>query len=152
MHNDDPRKLRPKGMIFQVSDARKPLMSVGSMADAPCSCLFPKTGGSMRDVDSSEIIPLTRRGKLYHVRAWMKAANRPPFWRARLLVHSEHADSVRPLDSASGVGEATRNGEASSSATVEGWVKGGEEESQEETRKPKAAECSMTVHAHRCRS
>ena len=54
-------------------------------------------------------------------------------------MHSEHADSVRPLDSASGAGEATQNGQASSSTTVEGGDKGGEEESQEETRKPQIA-------------
>ena len=47
-------------------------------------------------------------------------------------MHSEHADSVRRPDSASGAGEATRNGEASSLTTVEGGDKGGEEESQEE--------------------
>ena len=62
-------------------------------------------------------------------------------------MHSEHADSVRPFDSASGAGEATRNGEASSSTTVWGGDKGGEEESQEEIRKPQIARRPYTPTA-----
>ena len=74
-----PGSSEPKGIIFQVSDAHKPLMSVGSMGDAGFKCLLSKAGGFMRDVDSGEMIPLTRRGKLYHLRAWVKNFRCPPF-------------------------------------------------------------------------
>ena len=74
-----PGSSEPKGIIFQVSDVYKPLMSVGSMADAGFKCRLSKTGGVMRDVDSGEMIPLTRRGNLYHLRAWVKAADSLPF-------------------------------------------------------------------------
>ena len=74
-----PGSSESKGIIFRVSDVHKPLMSVGSMAVAGFECLLSKTGGIMRDVDSGEMIPLTRRGYLYHSRAWVKAADRPPF-------------------------------------------------------------------------
>ena len=68
----------PKGIVFQVSDVHKPLMSVGSMADAGFECLLGKQGGIMRDVDSGEMIPLTRRGNLYHFRAWVRSADSLP--------------------------------------------------------------------------
>ena len=74
-----PGSSEPKGIIFQVSDVHKPLMSVGSMADAGFECLLSKTGGFMRDVDSGEMIPLTRRGNLYHLRAGVKGADSPLF-------------------------------------------------------------------------
>ena len=73
-----PGSSEPKGIIFQVSDVHKPLMSVGSMADAGFEWLLSKTGGFMRDVDRGERIPLTRRGNLYHLRAWVKGADSPP--------------------------------------------------------------------------
>ena len=65
----------PKGIVFQVSDVHKPLMSVGSMADAGFECLLGKNGGVMRDVDTGECIPLTRHGNLYVLRAWVKSAD-----------------------------------------------------------------------------
>ena len=68
-----PGSSEPKGIIFQVPDVHKPLVSVGSMFDAGFECLLSKTGGFMRDVDSGEMIPLTRRRNLYHSRAWVKA-------------------------------------------------------------------------------
>ena len=67
----------PKGIVFQVSNAHKPLMSVGAMTDAGYECLLAKERGFMRDVDSGEMIPLIRRGNLYHLRAWVKAADTP---------------------------------------------------------------------------
>ena len=74
-----PGSSEPKGIIFQVSDLHKPLMSVDSMDDAGFECLLSKTGGFMRDVDSGEMIPLTPSGNLYDLRAWVKAADSPPF-------------------------------------------------------------------------
>ena len=66
-----------EGIIVRVSDVHKTLMSVGSMADAGFQCLLSTTGGFMRDVDSGEMIPLTRRGNSYNLQAWVKAADRP---------------------------------------------------------------------------
>ena len=65
----------PKGIVFQVSNVHKPLMSVGAMADAGYECLLSKDGGIMRDVDSGEMIPLARRGNLYILRAWVRSAD-----------------------------------------------------------------------------
>ena len=65
----------PKGIVFQVSNVHKPLMSVGAMADAGYKCLLGREGGMMRDIDTGEIIPLERRGNLYHLRAWVRAAD-----------------------------------------------------------------------------
>ena len=65
----------PKGIVFQVSDVHKPLMSVGAMADAGFECLLGKEGGFMRDVDTGERIPLVRRGNLYMLKAWVKSAD-----------------------------------------------------------------------------
>jgi hypothetical protein len=70
-----PGSSSPKGIIFQVSDVHKPLMSVGSMADAGYECLLRKDGGIMRDTDTGECIPIIRRGNLYVLRAWVKSAD-----------------------------------------------------------------------------
>ena len=63
-----------KGIVFQVSDVHKPLMSVGSMANAGFECLLGKGGGIMRDIESGEIILLERRANLYHFKAWVRTA------------------------------------------------------------------------------
>ena len=70
-----PGSATPKGIIFQVSDVHKPLMSVGAMTDAGFECLLAKEGGFMRDVEQGEIIPLTRRGNLYILKAWVRSAD-----------------------------------------------------------------------------
>ena len=67
----------PKGIVFQVTDVHKPLMSVGAMADAGFECLMAKQGGFMRDVDTGELIPLQRRGNLYVLQAWVRSADAP---------------------------------------------------------------------------
>ena len=70
-----PDSAVPKGIVFQVSDVHKPLMSVGAMADAGYECLLAKDGGFMRDVDSGEMIPLARIGNLYVLRARVRGAD-----------------------------------------------------------------------------
>ena len=65
----------PKGIVFQVSNIHKRLMSVGAMAGAGFECVLGKQGGLMRDVDTGECIPLTRKGNLYMLKAWVKAAD-----------------------------------------------------------------------------
>ena len=70
-----PGSPTPKGIIFKVSDAHKPLMSVGAKADAGYEFLLSKQGGFMRYADTGEMIPLTRRGNLYVLKAWVRAAD-----------------------------------------------------------------------------
>ena len=72
-----PGSAVPKGIIFQVSNVHKPLMSVGAMADAGYECLLAKEGGCMRDIDTGELVPLTRRGNLYHLNSWVRSAEAP---------------------------------------------------------------------------
>ena len=55
----------PKGVIFQASDVHKPLMDVGSMADAGFECLLSKNGGIVRDVDTGDEIPVERRKNVH---------------------------------------------------------------------------------------
>ena len=70
-----PGSATPKGIIFQVSDVHKPLMSVGAMTDSGFECLLAKEGGFMRDIETGEMIPLTRRGNLYVLKAWVRSAD-----------------------------------------------------------------------------
>jgi hypothetical protein len=74
-----PGSTTPKGIVFQVTDVHKPLMSVGAMCDAGYECLMSKEGGFMRDAETGEMIPLTRRGNLYVLQAWVRTAEGTPF-------------------------------------------------------------------------
>ena len=74
-----PGSTTPKGIVFQVTDVHKPLMSVGAMCDAGYECLMSKEGGFMRDAETGEMIPLTRRGNLYVLQAWVRTAEGSPF-------------------------------------------------------------------------
>ena len=60
-----PGGLVPKGIVLQVSNVHRRLMSVGLMMEAGYECLLSKEGGLLRDVDTGGMIPLVRRGKLY---------------------------------------------------------------------------------------
>ena len=74
-----PGSTVPKGIVFQVTDVHKPLMSVGAMCDAGYECLMSKAGGFMRDIDTGEMIPLVRRGNLYVLQAWVRSSDGTPF-------------------------------------------------------------------------
>ena len=74
-----PGSTVPKGIVFQVTDVHKPLMSVGAMCDAGYECLMSMEGGFMRDIESGEMIPLTRKGNLYVLQAWVRTAEGTPF-------------------------------------------------------------------------
>ena len=69
----------PKGIIFQVTDVHKPVMSVGAMTDAGCECLMVKVGGFMRDTSTGEFIPLVRRGNLYVLQVCVRTVDRTFF-------------------------------------------------------------------------
>jgi hypothetical protein len=45
------------------------------MTDAGFECLLAKEGGFMRDIETGEMIPLTRRGNLYVLKAWVRSAD-----------------------------------------------------------------------------
>ena len=49
----------------------------GAMSDAGFGCLLMRNGGAIRDVDTGEMIPLTRRGNLYHLKAWVRSVEVP---------------------------------------------------------------------------
>ena len=70
-----PGSATPKGIILQVSDVHKPLTSAGAMTDAGFECLLAKEGGFMRDIETGEMIPLTRRGNLYVPKAGVRSAD-----------------------------------------------------------------------------
>ena len=70
-----------KKLIFQCADVHKALLSVANVADMGFECLLGKEGGILRDVTSGEVIPLHRRGNLYHMRAWVKADETQDFHR-----------------------------------------------------------------------
>jgi hypothetical protein len=74
-----PGSTTPKGIVFQVTDVHKPLMSVGAMCDAGYECLMSREGGFMRDVETGEMTPLIRKGNLYVLQAWVRTAEGSPF-------------------------------------------------------------------------
>ena len=68
----------PKLIAMQVADVHKPLLSLSRCADMGFESRFGKTHGCLIDSSNGEIIPLTRKGNLYVLRAWVRAA---PFGR-----------------------------------------------------------------------
>ena len=61
-------------MAVQAADVHKPLLSLGRCADAGFESRFGLTAGALIDVQTEEIIPLERRGNLYYLRTWVRAA------------------------------------------------------------------------------
>ena len=69
---------RSKGISFQVADVHKALLSLSRCADMGFESRFGKKYGCLIDSESGEVIPLERRGNLYYLKAWIRAA---PFGR-----------------------------------------------------------------------
>ena len=63
---------------MQVADVHKPLLSLSRCADMGFESRFGATMGCLIDTTSGEVIPLQRRGNLYVLRCWIRAA---PFGR-----------------------------------------------------------------------
>ena len=61
-----------KRIIFQCVDVHKPLLSISRVADMGYECRLGASGGQLVDTQTGEIIPLHRRGNLYHMKAWVK--------------------------------------------------------------------------------
>ena len=63
---------------MQVADIHKPLLSLSRCADMGFESRFGRVAGALIDERSGEVIPLQRKGNLYVLRCWIKAA---PFGR-----------------------------------------------------------------------
>ena len=63
---------------MQVADIHKPLLSLSRCADMGFESRFGRVAGALIDEQSGEVIPLQRKGNLYVLKCWIKAA---PFGR-----------------------------------------------------------------------
>ena len=65
-----------KRIHFQVAEVHKALLSTAKAADMGYDSYYGKKGGYLEDTQTGERIPLHRRGDLYVLRMWIKAAPR----------------------------------------------------------------------------
>ena len=68
----------PKSISMQVADVHKALLSLSRCVDMGFESRFGAAFGCLIDTMTGEITPLQRRGHLYRLRAWIRAA---PFGR-----------------------------------------------------------------------
>jgi hypothetical protein len=68
----------PKGISMQVADVHKALLSLSRCADMGFESRFGSAFGCLIDTVTGEVVPLQRKGNLYVLRAWIRAA---PFGR-----------------------------------------------------------------------
>ena len=61
-----------KRITFQVADVHKPLLSITACADMGFDCFLGKDGGSLRNRESGEVIPLERKDTLYTMKMWIR--------------------------------------------------------------------------------
>ena len=61
-------------MHFQVADIRCPLFSLSKAADQGFRSHLDQHGGWLEDTQTREIIPIMRRGDLYVMQMWIRAA------------------------------------------------------------------------------
>ena len=72
-HAADARKIH-----LQFADVHKALLRLSRCADMGFKRRFGSRGGALIDEESGEVIPLRRKGNLYVLKCWLKAA---PFGR-----------------------------------------------------------------------
>ena len=72
-HASEARKIN-----LQVADVHKALLSLSRCADMGFESRFGRRAGALIDEESGEVIPLQRKGNLYVLKCWLKAA---PFGR-----------------------------------------------------------------------
>ena len=70
-----------KSIAMQVADVHKALLSLSRCADMGFESRFGSHFGCLYDTQTGEVIPLLRRGNLYVLRAWIRAAPALPFGR-----------------------------------------------------------------------
>ena len=63
-----------RAMAVQVADVHKPLLSLSRCADAGFESRFGQFAGCLIDSVTEEIIPMRRKGNLYFLKAWVRAA------------------------------------------------------------------------------
>ena len=63
-----------RGLTIQVANVHKPLLSLSRCADLGYESRFGKYAGALIDGESGEVIPLVRKGNLYMLKCWLKAA------------------------------------------------------------------------------
>ena len=68
----------PQSIAMQVADVHKALLSLSRCADMSFESRFGAAFGCLIDKVTGEVTPLQRRGNLYILRAWIRAA---PFGR-----------------------------------------------------------------------
>ena len=72
-----------------VPDVHKPLLSLSRCADMRFKSRFGRTMGALIDEETGEVVPLKRKGNLYGLRCWLRAApfgGREARW--RLCTHT----------------------------------------------------------------
>ena len=69
---------QPKAISMQVADVHKALLSLSRCADMGFESRFGSAYGCLLDTVTGEVVPLQRKGNLYVLKAWIKAA---PFGR-----------------------------------------------------------------------
>ena len=68
----------PRHINLQVADVHKALLSMSRCADMGFESRFGRVAGALIDEESGEVIPLQRKGNLYVLKCWLRAA---PFGR-----------------------------------------------------------------------
>ena len=68
----------PRHISMQVADVHKGQLSISRCSDMGFASKFGRVAGALIDEQSGEVIPLQRKGNLYVLRCWIKAA---PFHR-----------------------------------------------------------------------
>ena len=71
----------PRSICMQVADVHKALLSLSRCADMGFESRFGSRFGCLIDTVTGEVTPLQRRGNLYVLRAWIRAAPAAPFGR-----------------------------------------------------------------------
>ena len=67
-----------RSINMQVADVHKALLSLSRCADMGFKSTFGRVAGALIDEETGEVIPLQRKGNLYVLKCWLKAA---PFGR-----------------------------------------------------------------------
>ena len=68
----------PRQINLQVADVHEPLLSLSRCADMGYDSRSGKAAGALIDEEMGEVIPLQRKGNLYVLKCWLRAA---PFGR-----------------------------------------------------------------------
>ena len=64
----------PKQITMQVADVNKALLSLSRCVDTGFESRFGRTMGCLLAENLQEVIPLLRKGNLYVLKAWIRAA------------------------------------------------------------------------------